>query len=573
VSTTSRITVAPSAILALILLFGCESGTAPDPDPNRVATCAEPGTSHGLATTRPEFWKRADSPHHLTGNFVVQHRLTIEAGALVCATADAQITVSARADRLTAGTLYAVGTAEAPIRFTASNPDAPWGGISLTELFCCAPNPDSNRIAYATIENARVGISARHTIYIEHTHIRQIRGSGVFLSRYGGSLRHSVVDSAALDGGTAVQLTTGTFEETVVRGSGGDGLSLGGGSTGGGNVVLGGRIEGSKGTGLYAAGWRGVSVVRGARPVRITGNNRPAVLNIDVLYAIWPTAADRDSLLGNAVDTLIVYPGGAPDEVVVSAKLPWILRTNEVTLALNRGLGQVLRLEPGASVRFAEHAFNGATLIARGTADKPVTLHGGGILLRGSPGDTSFISHAQLIGIRVVTADNHPLVIDNTIATNGSSAELRSAGSRISSSVFECGPSDGIFGGGSTQSFHPPPAAIVLGAPGVQIENTRVASSTRTAIQIDAGNVVIDGCQVVSNAGDGILVSANLTGVQVHRCDFAQNQGAGIRSLGLSVVSASGNWWGDVAGPTGPNGDGVSGPVDYIPFRTAPNSP
>jgi hypothetical protein len=57
----------------------------------------------------------------------------------------------------------------------------------------------------------------------------------------------------------------------------------------------------------------------------------------------------------------------------------------------------------------------------------------------------------------------------------------------------------------------------------------------------------------------------------VHDCNLVDNAGVGIyRSGGTTAVNVEDNWWGDAAGPTGPNGDGVSGLVDYTPWRTAP---
>jgi hypothetical protein len=54
----------------------------------------------------------------------------------------------------------------------------------------------------------------------------------------------------------------------------------------------------------------------------------------------------------------------------------------------------------------------------------------------------------------------------------------------------------------------------------------------------------------------------------MNNCNLADNGGPGL-ATGDSM-NAEDNWWGDAAGPTGPNGDGVSGPVDYTPWRTTP---
>jgi hypothetical protein len=44
----------------------------------------------------------------------------------------------------------------------------------------------------------------------------------------------------------------------------------------------------------------------------------------------------------------------------------------------------------------------------------------------------------------------------------------------------------------------------------------------------------------------------------------------GVRNLAAALADATGNWWGDVGGPTAPGGDGVAGAVTYGPWLTAP---
>ena len=70
---------------------------------------------------------------------------------------------------------------------------------------------------------------------------------------------------------------------------------------------------------------------------------------------------------------------------------------------------------------------------------------------------------------------------------------------------------------------------------------------------------------------DDVVLELWDDGIQVHDCNLVNNAGDGIRLLShLTNANAENNWWGDAAGPTGPNGDGVSGAVDYTPWRTAP---
>lgn len=45
-----------------------------------------------------------------------------------------------------------------------------------------------------------------------------------------------------------------------------------------------------------------------------------------------------------------------------------------------------------------------------------------------------------------------------------------------------------------------------------------------------------------------------------------------MNNVGTAVVDATDNWWGDPAGPDGPEGDGVDGPIDVEPWLTDPAS-
>ncbi len=66
---------------------------------------------------------------------------------------------------------------------------------------------------------------------------------------------------------------------------------------------------------------------------------------------------------------------------------------------------------------------------------------------------------------------------------------------------------------------------------------------------------------------DGITLSGT---VSVQDNYFIGNDGYGVSNTtpgDTGTVVAEYNWWGDVAGPTGPNGDGVSAGVDYDPWH------
>jgi len=84
-------------------------------------------------------------------------------------------------------------------------------------------------------------------------------------------------------------------------------------------------------------------------------------------------------------------------------------------------------------------------------------------------------------------------------------------------------------------------------------------------------NGAITGLKVVDNyihdnGGDGMEFNATPAGtVQIYGNALRANTGYGVNAVSGSVV-AEYNEWGDIAGPTGTNGDGVSGSVDYDPW-------
>lgn len=70
-----------------------------------------------------------------------------------------------------------------------------------------------------------------------------------------------------------------------------------------------------------------------------------------------------------------------------------------------------------------------------------------------------------------------------------------------------------------------------------------------------------------NNTGNGLVFPGSAPGgiVEVYGNAFRNNGASGIY-LASGSLAAEYNEWGDIAGPTGPNGDGVSGSVDYDPW-------
>lgn len=93
-----------------------------------------------------------------------------------------------------------------------------------------------------------------------------------------------------------------------------------------------------------------------------------------------------------------------------------------------------------------------------------------------------------------------------------------------------------------------------------------------TGLKIAAGgNSDLDSCRFVNN-GFGILKSGGT--VSITNSNLMENTNKAINNQTTSLLSATGNWWGDASGPLhhenpGGTGDPVSDYVIYDPFKTA----
>lgn len=82
------------------------------------------------------------------------------------------------------------------------------------------------------------------------------------------------------------------------------------------------------------------------------------------------------------------------------------------------------------------------------------------------------------------------------------------------------------------------------------------------------GTFSFNDCEVSSSGRHGIVVPVPARApidpfiVSVARCNLFGNHGDAISNQSTVKVQASGNWWGDPAGPFGPNGNRTSGDVD-----------
>jgi hypothetical protein len=157
----------------------------------------------------------------------------------------------------------------------------------------------------------------------------------------------------------------------------------------------------------------------------------------------------------------------------------------------------------------------------------------------------SRISNARLEGVGVSSGGGfHPVVIESTL--------VRDASVHFGAPGCELNVSSILRGRLIVQALN--------GGP-IRIEAT-VRDFNGEGIHIIGSGVTLVGCEVTGCQTDGVLSGGDATTISVHGSNFFGNGGAGVNNGDLGQLDASGNWWGDPAGPSGPNGDGVAGNVN-----------
>ena len=526
-----------SAALVFVLLpvVSCD-GVVEPPRVHHTSCDDAPGVTHSGSLGNAH-WRAADGPHRLNGAVTFQ-MLEVEAGTLVC---------GAPGGSLTGRQLSAIGTAEAPITFAAEDPSQPWAGLVLA-----------------------AGDYSSPVSRLEHVVIRDVGGRGL-------DAQEAVVRNARIENACAVSSPCSAvwasgygavvLEDVVVDGSGGAGISAGSRS---GLQLDGVRIRNSAGIGLdigpYSDPSRAVTLsVTGLRIVG--GLSYPARVQSIDLDALAYGRAVVDSLLGNARDTLLVIASDdGPDSVTIYRDLPWRVERSLWGNPPTVGIPS-LRLEPGAMLTFdhAEIVWQLSDLEARGTATEPITIRGGNLFWR--PGaeaatDTIRLAHVLLedmaVGRGWLSPGSATLEMDSIVASDtyfdlaGGTSSIRTAALTNSQ--------------------------IRIRQPGVELEDLAMAfpgdvlpGAGTSALHVESGSVALAGCDIRGAPADAVLVSAAADeDTSITGCNLVDNAGFGVNNLSAFTVDAAGNWWGDPAGPDGPDGDGVSGDVVVEPVRTEP---
>ncbi|HEX7051190.1 MAG TPA: right-handed parallel beta-helix repeat-containing protein [Longimicrobiales bacterium] len=186
----------------------------------------------------------------------------------------------------------------------------------------------------------------------------------------------------------------------------------------------------------------------------------------------------------------------------------------------------------------------------------------------GDAPDTTWLRHVRLehgatlstMGeVRNLDPATNPVVLED-VELHDARIELGTAGSRIDGLSAEGGGENAIIGAAPL---------LRLTGPGIVAQHVFIQDAPRVGIELSGDDILLAGCQVTGSAGDGILVLDG-AGIRIRDCNLLGNAGAGVSNVGADPVDATGNWWGDAAGPDGPEGDGVAGNVQFDPWLTTP---
>jgi hypothetical protein len=561
----SRLRLAAGVLLAASgMLAACDApldpGGAVPGGPSLLVTpaCAGTGgTTHaGPFVNTAQTWTRAGSPHRIpqTLHIAAGGRVTVAPGAAVCFEPGAALYV------YNGGRLLARGRDTAQVLFTARDPARGWSGLQFYPSPGVTSILTNVRVEHADIDSDAVYADAGHAVILDSAVIRQ-SGSGVVLLGPGSRISRSRVDSMTNRGEAAVSLGGGArFEQSVVRDAAGVGVRV----LGDGVLLLGGRIEGSGGTGLQFV----AETPLGAyfKPLRIVGGGGyPAEIPASILARTYATPALQDSLRGNARDTVVVMGGVLQAALTAGPRIPFLV-TGSIAVEERGSVvaqpGARLAFRPGVGMGFQ----NGGRLWARGTAAAPVVLTADdrargwdGMAFHGYTISTSYLTNARIEHVRLAETaveawDFHRVIVDSSvIRQTGRAVVLNSGNSRLMRTRVD-----------TTLNSDGP--AVVMGA-GVRLESTRITAPAGPGIAVYSGGAVVASCEVRYGDGAGIELYAP---ADVHNCNLVNNGGPGIRNRTSTVVSATGNWWGSTGGPHVTGGDGAEGPLTVSPWRTTP---
>lgn len=436
------------------------------------------------------------------------------------------------------GRLDSRATSASPAVFMAEDPTQPWGGLDFHD------NPkDTSYVRNVVFEyGGNSGWWPYRTVYARDSHpvvidsatFRQIDGNAVRLSSNGNRIMNTVFDTVDVFSGTgAVDLygDSAVLENIVIRDPGGIGLYNSGPNA----TINGLRIEGAAGDGLQASEEEFLAVSN----VRITGGDSyPLLATVENLYRIAPTAADQDSLLGNAKDTLRVVGGrlkgeldlfGNPtavDTLVVRADVPWRIEGN-ITI----DSAAVLMPEPGAHIAFDQYRridMYPGRLVAEGTETDPVVFasahplqQGVGLYFGQTPSDTSYLRHVRLeyLGgdsypnVAIYAESVYPIVAEHVFIKRPKNrgVDVRADGTRLVD-VYVDSAGGSASGSGAVDLrgrvtvdtltvFYPEANGVTVMDDSVTLRDVRIEGAGGFGLEIDPGRTLAAASHVVVTNG------------------------------------------------------------------------
>jgi len=277
--------------------------------------------------------------------------------------------------------------------------------------------------------------------------------------------------------------------------------------------------------------------------------------------------ADAVTITATALAGGCPTTGGTAHSGVISAPETWGPGLHRVTGQLS--VDSELEIQAGAMVCVAAgqkiEFRNQGYLKAIGTPEKPIVFTTAdsatgwqGLRFISIGSGPSFINDVRIyhstFGI-LAESPVHQVRIYHTLVRGAktSALTLRGIGSDVTASTFD-GTSGGDF-------------AVTLGLEAtsgqISFEGT-VRNAFAGGITAYGASIFMSRVEVTGSGGDAIVVPvAQIMGsVHIDTSNLFGNAGVGLRNLGTTLVDAKSNWWGDPAGPNGPNGDGVAGNVD-----------
>jgi len=219
-----------------------------------------------------------------------------------------------------------------------------------------------------------------------------------------------------------------------------------------------------------------------------------------------------------------------------------------------------LSIEAGAVICLAEIA---GPVTAEGSAQAPVRLFGTSMPI--SPR----LSHVLVENAMKVGSVTSPAQYITESTLRWTSARDPLACAQVAASVLERVRISG-YGSQDCAALHLVATEAGWYDPYATV-SARIVDSVGDGVLVAGsvgGGFSFTNCEVSSSGRHGIVVPVPASApifpfsVSATGCNLFGNRGDAIHNPSSITVNASGNWWGDPAGPLGANGDGTSGSVD-----------